>query len=48
MIEFLEEVDATSQVRSLVVTGLGEKTFCSGAALNQLGQGELDGRNFIK
>jgi len=34
-------VNADPDVRVLVVTGMGEKTFCAGAALNQLGSGRI-------
>lgn len=37
----LDELRADQQVRVLVVTGAGEKTFCAGAALNELGGNEL-------
>lgn len=38
----LEEVDNDPSVRVLVVTGAGEKTFCAGAALQELGSGEMN------
>ena len=34
------------QVRVLVLTGAGEKTFCAGASLQQLGAGQLSGDSF--
>jgi len=42
----LVEVAADDQVRVLVVTGAGEKTFCAGASLQQLGAGQLSGDYF--
>lgn len=35
-----------SEARVLIVTGAGEKTFCAGAALNQLGAGDISGELF--
>jgi enoyl-CoA hydratase len=42
----LAEVRADDQLRVLVVTGTGPKTFCAGASLKQLGAGEMDGDTF--
>ena len=42
----LAEVAADEQVRVLVVTGAGEKTFCAGASLAQLGAGQMSGDCF--
>ena len=33
-------------VRVLVITGSGERTFCAGASLDQLGSGDLSGEKF--
>ncbi|MEH6635093.1 MAG: enoyl-CoA hydratase-related protein [Halioglobus sp.] len=42
----LDELSADDQVRVLVVTGAGEKTFCAGASLQQLGAGQLNDDSF--
>jgi len=42
----LNNVAADAQVRVLVVTGAGEKTFCAGASLDELGAGEISGDCF--
>ena len=42
----LAEVEADSELRVLVVTGRGDKTFCAGAALHQLGSGRISGDFF--
>ncbi len=42
----LDAVAAEEQVRVLVVTGEGEKTFCAGASLQQLGAGQLSNDAF--
>lgn len=44
--ERLEAVAADRQVRVLVVTGAGDKTFCAGASLQELGAGEIGGDCF--
>jgi enoyl-CoA hydratase/carnithine racemase len=36
-----EQITADPALRVLVVTGAGDKTFCAGAALNQLGSGKI-------
>lgn len=38
---YIEEVSADEQARVLVLTGAGEKTFCAGASLQELGAGEV-------
>jgi len=38
---YLDEIAADNQVRVLVLTGTGEKTFCAGASLQELGAGEM-------
>lgn len=42
----LAEVAADEEVRVLIVTGAGEKTFCAGASLGQLGAGEMSDDSF--
>lgn len=42
----LAEISADPDIRVLVVTGAGEKTFCAGASLQQLGAGQLSGDLF--
>ena len=42
----LAEVAADRDVRVLIVTGAGEKTFCAGASLGQLGAGEMNDDSF--
>jgi len=44
--DFLQEVQQDPQVRVLVVTGAGDKTFCAGASLKQLGAGQMSGDSF--
>jgi enoyl-CoA hydratase/carnithine racemase len=42
----LASVEADPDLRVLVVTGNGDKTFCAGAALNELGAGKISGDFF--
>lgn len=42
----LAAMSKDTQLRALVVTGAGTKTFCAGASLTQLGSGEIDGNTF--
>lgn len=44
--EHLATVRQSNSIRVLVITGAGEKTFCAGAALDQLGSGQLNGDLF--
>ena len=44
----LGEIAADSSIRALIVTGTGDKTFCAGAALNELSAGEISGDSFQK
>ena len=44
--QHLTTVSADEQVRVLIVTGWGDKTFCAGASLQQLGSGNLSGDQF--
>lgn len=42
----LEETACSPDVRVLVLTGAGEKTFCAGASLSELGEGALQDASF--
>lgn len=42
----LRAVEAEPEARVLVITGAGEKTFCAGASLKQLGAGKISGDCF--
>jgi enoyl-CoA hydratase/carnithine racemase len=44
----LDQIAANPQVRALVITGLGEKTFCAGASLQELSDGHLHDDAFQK
>ncbi|MGI9288570.1 MAG: enoyl-CoA hydratase/isomerase family protein [Pseudomonadales bacterium] len=45
-IAHLDNVKETASTRVLVVTGSGDKTFCAGAALDQLSSGAISGELF--
>ena len=42
----LTRIEDDDEIRVLVLTGAGEKTFCAGASLNQLGAGKISGDYF--
>ena len=42
----LTRITNDKTIRVLIVTGAGEKTFCAGASLDQLGSGAIDGNQF--
>ncbi len=42
----LATVRSDEQVRVLIITGWGDKTFCAGASLQELGSGNLSGDHF--
>jgi enoyl-CoA hydratase/carnithine racemase len=42
----IDQITSATDTRVLVLTGAGEKTFCAGAALNQLGAGKISGELF--
>lgn len=46
MQQHLAAVAADRQVRVLVLSGAGDKTFCAGASLQELGAGEIGGDCF--
>ncbi|WP_439134214.1 enoyl-CoA hydratase/isomerase family protein [Pseudomaricurvus sp.] len=46
IVSHLESIEANRDLRVLIITGNGEKTFCAGAALDQMGSGALNGDVF--
>jgi len=44
----IDQVATDNSVRVLIVTAAGEKTFCAGAALDQLGSGSFKGDHFVE
>ncbi len=44
--EFFTQIEADSELRVLLLTGAGERTFCAGAALDQLSTGEISAEAF--
>lgn len=44
--DYMDRVEQAPAIRVLIITGAGEKTFCAGAALDQLGSGAIDGNLF--
>ena len=42
LVHHLADVAADEQIRVLIVTGAGEKTFCAGASLQELGSGQMN------
>jgi len=42
----LEKIEGDAELRALVVTGAGDRTFCSGASLDQVRAGAVDGESF--
>jgi enoyl-CoA hydratase/carnithine racemase len=45
-IDCLNRVEANRDIRVLVITGQGEKTFCAGASLEQMSSGDMTGEKF--
>lgn len=46
LLEALDAVERTAAVRALLLTGAGERTFCSGAALDELQRGDISGETW--
>jgi enoyl-CoA hydratase/carnithine racemase len=44
--QHLSDIKKDEQLRVLIVTGAGSKTFCAGASLKQLDSGQIDGDHF--
>lgn len=42
----LQDIEKDPDIRVLIVTGSGDRTFCSGAALDQVQAGAVDGETF--
>jgi len=42
----LQSIESNPEVRALVLTGAGDRTFCSGAALDEVRAGAVDGDSF--
>jgi enoyl-CoA hydratase/carnithine racemase len=42
----ISEINDDEQLRVLILTGNGPKTFCAGASLKELGAGQIDGDSF--
>jgi enoyl-CoA hydratase/carnithine racemase len=40
---YIRQISDDGQLRVLIVTGAGDKTFCAGASLTQLGTGQING-----
>lgn len=45
-IECLNQVEANRDIRVLIITGQGEKTFCAGASLEEMSSGDMTGEKF--
>ncbi|MYM64678.1 enoyl-CoA hydratase/isomerase family protein [Pseudomaricurvus sp. HS19] len=46
--QHLQTIAADKAVRVLIITGSGDRSFCSGAALDQLGSGSISGELFAE
>ncbi len=44
--DYFAQVEADPELRALLLTGAGERTFCAGAALDQLSSGEISPESF--
>lgn len=45
-IDCLNQVEANRDIRVLIITGQGEKTFCAGASLEEMSSGDMTGEKF--
>ncbi len=48
LIRHLDSLQSNPAIRVLVITGSGHKTFCSGASLDELSSGDMDGNFFTR
>ncbi len=48
LVECLDAVEADKDIRVMVLTGAGPKTFCAGASLAQMSSGEMKGEDFAE
>ena len=46
MLEIFDEIEADPTLRVLLLTGAGDRTFCSGASLDQMSSGQMSGAIF--
>ena len=46
MVAVLDDVEADDTIRVLLLTGSGDRTFCSGASLDQMSSGQMSGELF--
>lgn len=46
MVEIFDEIEADPAIRVLLLTGAGDRTFCSGASLDQMSSGQMSGAIF--
>ena len=46
MVAVLSDIEADATIRVLLLTGSGDRTFCSGASLDQMSSGQMSGELF--
>ena len=46
MVTLLDDIEADDTIRVLLLTGSGDRTFCSGASLDQMSSGQMSGELF--